>query len=460
MLKQLYADKENEYYNTLYRIQEEAGQRNIELRKEFLAELQSLQEAFYVNGTISEEEYNKQLADLKDTYRALEQVNQEDFLEASTLLNDVAAQGQTETWISSFDDIITKHRLFNDESATELDNYNTNTQSTADELTDKITSCLRDANAERERVEQETKMGNKDLQRSINEVTSSTKQLSDSVTKRGGLADSMNTAMNKALNLSSAFAQQYDSLQQLVNKYRNAADEVNTLYSRTVDLINAQVALNHANNGATSVSWGGGRSNVYSSNSGGSDSGNSSTSKGITPTSSNEQFGPGPEYAPWTYMWYDPETGRHTLIQKATGREFHVLPKDLYKYGFKSGGYTGTWVSGKTGLYTGSWNGPDAEENGKLAFLHQKELVLNAEDTENILDAVKLIRQISQSIDLQAISQASGWQLAAAQYSGSSEPLQQDITIHAEFPNAVDHNEIEQAFDNLANKAAQFANRS
>jgi len=103
-------------------------------------------------------------------------------------------------------------------------------------------------------------------------------------------------------------------------------------------------------------------------------------------------------------MWYDPETGRHTLIQKATGREFHVLPKDLYKYGFKSGGYTGTWVSGKTGLYTGSWNGPDAEENGKLAFLHQKELVLNAEDTENILDAVKLIRQISQSIDLQAIS--------------------------------------------------------
>ena len=458
--EQNYADKENEYYNTLYRIQEEAGQRNIELRKEFLAELQSLQEAFYVNGTISEEEYNKQLADLKDTYRALEQVNQEDFLEASTLLNDVAAQGQTETWISSFDDIITKHRLFNDESATELDNYNTNTQSTADELTDKITSCLRDANAERERVEQETKMGNKDLQRSINEVTSSTKQLSDSVTKRGGLADSMNTAMNKALNLSSAFAQQYDSLQQLVNKYRNAADEVNTLYSRTVDLINAQVALNHANNGATSVSWGGGRSNVYSSNSGGSDSGNSSTSKGITPTSSNEQFGPGPEYAPWTYMWYDPETGRHTLIQKATGREFHVLPKDLYKYGFKSGGYTGTWVSGKTGLYTGSWNGPDAEENGKLAFLHQKELVLNAEDTENILDAVKLIRQISQSIDLQAISQASGWQLAAAQYSGSSEPLQQDITIHAEFPNAVDHNEIEQAFDNLANKAAQFANRS
>jgi hypothetical protein len=62
-------------------------------------------------------------------------------------------------------------------------------------------------------------------------------------------------------------------------------------------------------------------------------------------------------------------------------------------YAYKTGGYTGTWpASGKTGLYTGSWNGPDIEENGKLAFLHQKELVLNADDTENVLSAIKLIR--------------------------------------------------------------------
>jgi hypothetical protein len=36
-----------------------------------------------------------------------------------------------------------------------------------------------------------------------------------------------------------------------------------------------------------------------------------------------------------------------------------------------------------TGGYTGEW-GPD----GKLAFLHQKEIVLNASDTENLLTAV------------------------------------------------------------------------
>ena len=41
-----------------------------------------------------------------------------------------------------------------------------------------------------------------------------------------------------------------------------------------------------------------------------------------------------------------------------------------------------------TGGYTGNWNSSD----GKIAMLHEKELVLNKEDTSNILSAVDLIR--------------------------------------------------------------------
>ena len=48
---------------------------------------------------------------------------------------------------------------------------------------------------------------------------------------------------------------------------------------------------------------------------------------------------------------------------------------------FDSGGYTGPWGS-----------------EGKLALLHEKELILNKTDTENILDAVNIIRSMSQSI--------------------------------------------------------------
>ena len=41
----------------------------------------------------------------------------------------------------------------------------------------------------------------------------------------------------------------------------------------------------------------------------------------------------------------------------------------------------------------------------------------------------------------------------------SQEVLEQKVEIHAEFPNATDHNEIEEAFNNLVNRASQYANR-
>ena len=43
-----------------------------------------------------------------------------------------------------------------------------------------------------------------------------------------------------------------------------------------------------------------------------------------------------------------------------------------------------------TGGYTGDW-GPE----GKLAVLHEKELVLNAQDTENFLTATTMLHEIS-----------------------------------------------------------------
>ena len=108
-----------------------------------------------------------------------------------------------------------------------------------------------------------------------------------------------------------------------------------------------------------------------------------------------------------------------------------------------------------TGGYTGSW-GPD----GRLAMLHQKELVLNAEDTKNILGAVDMIRSISHIIDLNAGAQSLGFaRLDATRVMGEAEVIKQDVSIYAEFPNAVDHSEIEMAFHNLMNQASQFANR-
>ena len=56
-----------------------------------------------------------------------------------------------------------------------------------------------------------------------------------------------------------------------------------------------------------------------------------------------------------------------------------------------------------TGGYTGSW-GPE----GRLAMLHQKEIVLNAHDTKNLLDTVSIVRSIVDQIELNALASSQG----------------------------------------------------
>ena len=110
-----------------------------------------------------------------------------------------------------------------------------------------------------------------------------------------------------------------------------------------------------------------------------------------------------------------------------------------------------------TGGYTGEWSGNE----GRLAVLHSKELILNQSDTQNLLSAVNMIRGISERIDLNALAQSGA--LSNGFSSGingvSSGTLEQDVHITAEFPNATDRNEITEAFNNIIGLAAQYANK-
>ena len=109
-----------------------------------------------------------------------------------------------------------------------------------------------------------------------------------------------------------------------------------------------------------------------------------------------------------------------------------------------------------TGGYTGSWG-----NTGKLGILDEKELILNKDDTENFIEALKISRSMLNTIDLNA-RQASlglGTMVPATIRDDIKETLEQVVSITAEFPNATDHNEIEEAFNMLINRASQFANR-
>ena len=111
--------------------------------------------------------------------------------------------------------------------------------------------------------------------------------------------------------------------------------------------------------------------------------------------------------------------------------------------GFDTGGYTGEW---------GSY--------GKLAVLHEKELVLNKQQTENMLNAMDLLDHILQMIDLQSASAQLGGILSSPHFSNmNTSALEQQVHIEASFPGVQDRNEIEEAFNNLINKASQYAHR-
>lgn len=116
---------------------------------------------------------------------------------------------------------------------------------------------------------------------------------------------------------------------------------------------------------------------------------------------------------------------------------------------------------GATGGYTGDWSDHTGEyKDGKWAILHQKELVLNAEDTKNILAAVDTVRSISDSLRGQALETANSYtsDLDTATpivTQPITQSVQQDVHIDATFPNVTDHNEIELAMNNLINTASQ-----
>ena len=122
----------------------------------------------------------------------------------------------------------------------------------------------------------------------------------------------------------------------------------------------------------------------------------------------------------------------------------------------KGGFWDKIFLKFDTGGYTGEW-GPE----GRLAMLHQKEIILNAHDTENILQVVDMVRQMADNLDLTGLSLNRGLNGLLANIALNAAPQQIDQNVHitAEFPNVTDRNEIQAAFGDLVNLAAQYANR-
>lgn len=168
------------------------------------------------------------------------------------------------------------------------------------------------------------------------------------------------------------------------------------------------------------------------------------TGEGMGYTNEKEQFSgyhKGDSAQGWAVGQYDTED------------EWRKHLENLKKnYGLNTGGYTGLF------------------DDAKLAFLHQKELVLNQSDTENILAAVQAVRTIGTDLFKSIEKSLDGNAIAAMALMGqklnpvATTPIQDSIeqTVHidkVEFPNVTSRIEIEEAFISLTNDAAQWARR-
>ena len=112
----------------------------------------------------------------------------------------------------------------------------------------------------------------------------------------------------------------------------------------------------------------------------------------------------------------------------------------------------------RSGGYTGDWNSSD----GRLALLHEKELVLNAQDTKNMLNAIKIVRTITDNLGA-ALLNKMGMISANTNNSilgSAAEALEQIVHIDAQFPNVTNSSEIEDALNNLVNRAAQHITKN
>lgn len=154
---------------------------------------------------------------------------------------------------------------------------------------------------------------------------------------------------------------------------------------------------------------------------------------------------------------YNQANGR-VALSKAPGEMAMAWVNQGELQGFDTGGYTGDW----------------SDNSGKLAMLHEKELVLNKEDTANILDTVQLVRGLSSSAldgiagtiletsrrTLKALGEMARALRPNSQTTYSnSQSIEQNITIEADFSGVKSADEIEKAFENMANMASQYVAR-
>lgn len=309
-----------------------------------------------------------------------------------------------------------------------------------------------------------TKVGEdfNDVSKTVNKCTDATNELAKSteafyqkcdegVKKIGGWQGELTNYQKMLASLKDETSEAYKTIEKLTNQIKD-------LETKNANQAAVIEYMKHggSSGGSGSGSGGDGGDSIDPS------SYRAGDSIGYTGQYYNDSYGDDP-----VGSWYSGEQGA-VRISSFSGEPYGHPYGEVGEYSVHietpNGGHLG-WIRPDqmfdTGGYTGDWdNGINEAKNGKLAFLHQKELVLNETDTANILNAVNMIRAMTDGLKSGALNSAlSSINSFSGMNSQSSQDLEQNIHIDANFPNVKDASEIEQAILSLADQATQYIHK-
>lgn len=393
------ADKQNSLYNIALEGTNNYGQKVLELNQQLADDLVALEEARAAGQYATDEEYQaakeKLLAEYYNLYSA--------YSEQYSISLQTDSRVIADAWVNAYADMITGAQNWE----AYVSDYLANAEESFNRYSDSIAACeqiqnlLNDTASAAESVAQ----ASEDLSAAIEEVINQTDEelnaLQNKMEEYGKLRDSILDTIKAYEDLAKA----------AINAYQIVA---NPDYDPTLDYSKLMGEVEYG-------------SDLYQKYKKYRDLklSNSEYDIGFATTKRVDAF---------YQKGYTLPYGSKTDFTQFTEEDWMKL------VGFKSGGYTGSW-------------GPE----GRLAVLHQKELVLNANDTENFLLMIDQMRDIISMIDLKALQNQ--MTTISSGFGASTGELEQNVHIEANFPNVTDKNEIQEAFGNLVNLAAQYANR-
>ena len=360
-------------------------------------------------------------------------------LEAFDIIDDRWSTALS-NWLFNLDDF----NMSTDDSFSQLIENSVEFQDNVDSIASEVNQDFSDMGDTIAGVTDQTK----DLASATSDFVNQLESDSGIILKYEDQLESMREKIADTTNEMRAYQQQVNQLQSDLT----AKEQENANLSAEIETLKAENAA-LKNPGGSGGSGGGG------SNFGGSGYSQSDLAWGIAQNI-------------WTYGWaggWGNDPTRSGKLTGAYGSSFARQVQDIINQNWSSGNFVNygsdkfssySLIGYDTGGYTGSWSDGNGDaKNGKLAYLHQKELVLNAADTENILKAVDIVRQMVQTLKSSAVADTFSNIANSISTQPSGETVEQNVHITAEFPAANSAAEIESALLSLNERAIQYSFR-